>query len=202
MTKFKLALLLLIPMLLYSQTAKEQLTGLQNKYKAVKTITADFRQVTKSDAVENEYKSEGKLFFKKEDKFRLELKDQVLVTDGKTVWNHNTKAKKVIITKFDSEPSLLSLDRFILDLPNECDARFSGEGKDKCIQLKPKKKNSDFREIKIFPDNNSILSKLEFTDSNGNFFSFEFSNVKLDVNLSDKQFIYSVPKGTRTVDLR
>jgi len=202
MMKLKIFVLILIPVLIFGQNAKDQLAELQNKYKAVKSFTADFSQSTKAKSVEKEYKSSGKIYFKKEDKFRVELTDQILVTDGKSVWNHNVKQKKVIISKYDSEPSVLSLDKFILEFPKECDVRFAGEGSSRYILLKPRKSNSEFKEIRIFPDSKSILSKLEFTDANGNFFSFEFSNVKLDENISDKQFNYSVPKGTRTVDLR
>lgn len=200
MTKLKVLLILFFPVLIYSQSAKELLSGLQEKYKSIKSFTADFKQNTKTDLQKEPFQSSGKIYFKKNNKFRIEMKDQLLVSDGKTVWNANTKQKKVIITNFDSEPSVLSLDKFILEYPQQCDASFTSANK--VILLKPKKKNGEFRDIKIYPDKESILTKVEFTDSGGNYFSFEFSNVKLDENLSDKQFSYTVPKGTRTVDLR
>lgn len=202
MTKLKILLLLFIPAFIYSQSAGEVLANLQTKFKATKNFTADFVQVTKTGADKAEFKSSGKIYFKKGNKFRIELKDQVLVTDGKTVWNHNTKQKKVIITNYASEPSVLSLDKYLLEYPKLCDASFAGNSDNKIIELKPKKKNTGFKEIIIFPNETSILSKVEFTDANGNYFSFEFSNVKLNENLSDRQFSYTVPKGTRTVDLR
>ena len=202
MTKLKILLILLFPILVYSQSAKEILTNLQNKYKSIKSFSADFVQQTKTELQKGEYKSSGKVYFKKSNKFRIEMKEQLMVSDGKTVWNQNTKQNKVIITNFDSEPSILSLDKFILEFPQQCEASFSGGAAGKIIQLKPRKKNAEFKDVKIYPNDSSILSKVEFTDSNGNYFSFEFSNVKLDENLSDKQFSYTVPKGTRTVDLR
>ncbi len=202
MTKLKILLILLFPLLVYPQSAKEILTSLQNKYKLIKSFSADFVQETKTELQKGEYKSSGKVYFKKSNKIRIETKEQLMISDGKTIWNHNLKQNKVIITNFDSEPSILSLDKFILEFPRQCEASFTGSSNRKIIQLKPSKKNAEFKDIKIYPDENTILSKVEFTDANGNYFSFEFSNVKLDENLSDKQFSYTVPKGTRTVDLR
>jgi chaperone LolA len=202
MTCIKILLILFFPVFIYAQTAKELLTDMQAKYNSVKCFTADFNQNTKTDLQKEPFKSSGKIYFKKSNKFRIEMKDQLLISDGKTVWNHNLKQNKIIITNFDSEPSVLSLDKFILDYPGQCDASYTGDAANKAILLKPKKKNAEFKNIKIYPDSGSILSKVEFTDAGGNYFSFEFSNVKLDENLSDKQFSYTVPKGTRTVDLR
>lgn len=202
MKKLILLLICLIPAFVFSQSAKEELSSIQYRFKSAKSFTADFAQVTKTGLDKNEFKSSGKIQFKKNNKFRIELKDQLLITDGKTVWNHNTKQKKVIITRFDSEPSVLSLDKFILEYPQECEVSFTGDSSQKIIQLIPKKKNPEFKSIKIYPDETSLLSKVEFTDANGNYFSFEFSNVKLNENLNDRQFSYIVPKGTRAVDLR
>ena len=196
-----LIFLLFMPALVYPQSAKDLLVKLQGKYKSVKSFTADFSQSTKAETGKDEFTSSGRIYFKKKDKFKIEFKDQILVTDGATVWNYNRKQNKVIITGFDNGPSVLSLDKFILEYPNECEASFAGEG-DKIIVLKPKDKDADFREIRITPDESTILSKVEFTDANGNYFSFRFTNVKLNENLSDKLFKYTVPKGTRTVDLR
>lgn len=202
MKKLLFLFILFIPVFIYSQSAKETLALLQIKFKSTKSFTADFTQVTQTGADKNGFKTSGKIYFKKGNKFRIEMKDQLLVTDGKTVWNHNAKQNKVIITKYDSEPSVLSLDKYILEYPQQCDVSFKEKSGIQVIELTPKKKNTGFKGITIYPDDSSILSKVEFTDANGNYFSFEFSNVKLNENLSDRQFSYTVPKGTRTVDLR
>lgn len=202
MRKLLLLLLLFMPVLIYSQNAQEILKGLQNKYRQIKSFTADFEQITNAGVDKKEFKSSGRIFFKKENKFRIELKDQLLVSDGKTVWNHNIKMKKVIVTNYDSEPAVLSLDKFILEYPSECTVTFAKGGEGKTLFLQPKKNNTPFREIKIYPDEASILQRIEFTDANGNYFSFRFSNVKPDENIGDKQFNYIAPKGIRTIDLR
>lgn len=202
MMKLKILLLLFIPAFIYSQSAREVLSSLQTKFQSTKDFTADFVQVTKTGSDKKEFRSSGKIYYKKGNKFKIEMKDQLLVTDGKTVWNHNARQNKVIITNYASEPSVLSLDKYILEYPRQCEPSFAGNSGNKIIELKPKKKNAGFKEIIIFPSETSILSKVEFTDANGNYFSFEFSNVKLNENLSNRQFSYTVPKGTRTVDLR
>ena len=44
---------------------------------------------------------DGKFLFKKENQLRLELKNLIIVSDGKTNWNYNKKQNKVIITNYD-----------------------------------------------------------------------------------------------------
>jgi len=202
MMKYKLLFLLFLPTAVFSQSAKELLTELQNKYKSVNSFTASFNQVTRNGIEKNEFNSSGKIYFKKKNKIRVELKEQLLISDGKTVWNYNKKQNKVIISNNEAEPSVLSLDKFILGYPAECEASFTGKQEQKIILLTPKKKNAPFKEIKIYPDNSSILTKIEFTDTNGNYFSFGFTDVKLDGDIKDSQFMFTAPKGIRTVDLR
>ena len=201
MKKLNILFLFLIPALIYSQSAKETLLSFQNKYKTVKSFTADFAQETKSNLNKDTYKNSGKIYFEKINKFRIEFQGQLLITDGTSVWNYNKKQNKVVITNYNSEPSVFSLDKYILDYPKDCEATYFNQAQ-KILLLKPKKKGMDFKDIKIYTSNSQIMSRIEFTDANGNYYSFEFSNVKLNEKINGQQFTFITPKGVRSVDLR
>ena len=78
------------------------LNDLQNHFNSIKDFSADLVQLNNGKV-----NLEGKLFFKKENNLRLELKNLNIVSDGKTNWNYNKGQKKVIISNYDeNDPSV------------------------------------------------------------------------------------------------
>ena len=69
------------------------LKKLQENFNSLKDFSADLVQLNNG-----KINLEGKIFFKKENNLRLELKNLIIVSDGKTNWNYNKRLKKVIIS--------------------------------------------------------------------------------------------------------
>ena len=67
-----------------NDAGEKLLGGLQDKFNKITNLSAEFNQTTNGKAAMN-----GKFFFKKEDKFRIELKNSTLVSDGITNWSYN-----------------------------------------------------------------------------------------------------------------
>ena len=88
-----LLLLLFLMQPVFSQNSR-LLKNLQSSFDSLKDFSADFVQLNNGKV-----NIEGKFFFKKENKLRLELKNLIIVSDGKTNWNYNKRQKKVIMMK-------------------------------------------------------------------------------------------------------
>ncbi len=175
------------------------LKDLQDKYNSIKDFSADFVQL--SNGKEN---LRGKFFFKKENKLKLELKNLIIVSDGKTNWNYNKKQKKVIISSYDeNDPSVLSLKRIIFDYPSKCSVTESVEPGENVLVLKPEPNsgiNADL--IKIWISKENLVEKVSMKESAGNIIEVKFSNYKINTGLADSKFSFTPPEGTKTVDLR
>ena len=147
---------------------------------------------------------EGKLFFKKENNLRLELKNLIIVSDGKTNWNYNKRLKKVIISDYDkNDPSVLSLKRIIFDYPAKCEVSETVEKGENVLVLKPKPDsgiNADLIKIWINKENN--VSRVSASESSGNDIEVRFSNYKINAGIQDSKFSFTPPQGTKVIDLR
>jgi len=192
---------------LYAQTAEELIKKVQNKFESISDLSADFTQTSIIPGSKSSVKNTGKLFYQKENKYRIEFKSVEIISDGSTIWNHNKKAKKVIINNADDETNTFSIKNLIVDLPKQSSAILIGNEKingreNKVISLKPKNKESNFESIKIWCDNNYMVHKVEIVDNNDASMVFELSSVKTNQNISSDKFAFKQPSGTEVIDLR
>ena len=193
---------ILFVMFLYAAAAgqdnsNELLKSVQSKYNSLNTLSVNF---TKYSGSKEDFS--GKLYLKNENKLRIELKNNIIITDGNTFWNYNRKENKVIINNYDpSEPSELSLNIFINVYPSESNISSGKEGNYKTLTLEPKTSDLNFNSAKLFLNDDDLIEKVEIDSNSGNAV-ITFSGYKLNPELPDSEFTYSPPKGIKVIDLR
>ena len=175
----------------------ELLNAVQSKYNSINTLTADF---SKSSGSKEDFS--GKIYLKKENKLRIELKNNTIITDGETFWNYNKKENKVIINNYDeSEPSELSLNNFIQVYPSKSNVSSGEEGNYKILRLVPKTAELNFSSAKLYINKDDLVEKV-IIDSNSGKSTITLSGYKLNQDIPDSEFTYSPPKGIKVIDLR
>ncbi len=175
----------------------ELLNAVQSKYNSINTLTANF---SKSSGSKEDFS--GKIYLKKENKLRIELKNNTIITDGETFWNYNKKENKVIINNYDeSEPSELSLNNFIQVYPSKSNVSSGEEGNYKTLTLVPKSAELNFTSAKLYINNDDLVEKV-IVDSNSGKSTIRLSDYKLNQDIPDSEFTYSPPKGIKVIDLR
>ncbi len=198
----KISVFMILSMFLYASvygqdSRSDLLNALQAKYNSANTIFVNF--IKYSGSKED---FSGKLLLKKDNKLRIELKNNTIITDGKTFWNYNKNEKKVIINNYDpSEPSELSLNTFINDYPSKSNVTSGEEGNYKTLTLEPKTSGLNFNSAKLFINKENLVDKV-IIDSNSGTAVITFTGYKLDRDLPDSEFTYSPPEGTKVIDLR
>jgi outer membrane lipoprotein-sorting protein len=175
--------------------ADELLKAVQEKFKSVNDLSADVQYNTQKKGG-----SKGKVFFKKDDKIRLELQNMTLVSDGSTTWNHSKKDNKVIINSHDeTSHSALSFDELLHKYPDQSDVTVSGN----VLTLTPKKNSElNFSSVKLWVNKENLINKIEVQQAGGGKIEIELSNYKVNQNLPDSQFTLSPPEGSQVIDLR
>ena len=181
-----------------AQNAK-LLEELQNHFNSIKDFSADLVQLNNG-----RINLKGKIFFKKENNLRLELKNIIIVSDGKTNWNYNKKLKKVIISDYDeNDPSVLSLKRIIFDYPAKCEVSETMEKGENVLVLKPQPNsgiNADVIKIWINKENN--VTRVSASEASGDDIEVRFSNYVVNAGIPDSEFSFTPPQGTKVIDLR
>ncbi len=183
---------------LYAQDkGNELLKSVQSKYNSINTLSVNF---TKTSGSKEDFS--GKLYLKKENKLRIELKNNTIVTDGETFWNYNKKENKVIINNYDTEePTELSLNNFIQVYPSKSNVISGEEGGYETLTLEPKNSELNFNSAKLYINNDNLVEKV-IIDSNSGKSSIVLSGYKLNPDIPDSEFSYSPAKGIKVIDLR
>lgn len=174
------------------------LKNLQDEFRNVEDISADFKQFNNG-----KLSLSGKLLYKKSNKLRLELKNAVIISNGKDNWNYSKKDKKVVVSDHDeSSPGVFSLEKFIYDYPSRCNITESNENGSIIVNLKPKGSDLNFSNAKLYPNSENFIKKLIISDMDNNQYLIEFSNLKVNSGIADGKFNFVPPEGTKVIDLR
>ena len=196
--------LLLAPFLLGVQQSEDKIIeDLQNKFESIQTLKADFRQLSTSSLDDDKINVEGKFFYKKQDKYRIELTDQMIVSDGEKVWNYNKKLNRVVVNTTSNDPSSLSLDKFIFEYPEKSSIEILQNNEEvKIVKIIPEDYELNFSYAKLWIDENNLIKRIEVADAGGSKFVFEFLDIILNTTIKDSMFNLNIPEGTKVIDLR
>lgn len=192
-------LLLFTANLNFDDAGEKLLKNLQAKFDKVKDLSADFKQSTNGKAILN-----GRFFFKKEDKLRIEFKNSILVSDGATNWSYNQKEHKVIISNNDeSNASPFSLKKIVYDYPKECALISELDNNTEVLVLTPNKDlYIGYSLIKIWMNKENLINRIVLKDNADNLIQIDFSKYKVNQKISDSKFNFTPPEGSKVIDLR
>ena len=112
MIRFKSIIQLLIPILLVTGSAdamspKAALKTLQKKYQTLHSLSVDFREVFEWGLTGESNIRLGKMMVTKDNRFRIDTVDQLIVSDGTDIYRYNRDRKQVIIEHIQDEDKFL-----------------------------------------------------------------------------------------------
>jgi outer membrane lipoprotein-sorting protein len=178
--------------------ADKVLNDLQAKFDTIKDLSVEFAQ-----SGNGKNKLAGKLFLKKENKLRINTESLLIVTDGITSWNYNKKVNKVIISSYDeNDPGVFSINELVYELPAESDIKLTNENGQNILTLTPNSYTYSFDEVKLWINEDNLISKVRIKDSTMGKTEVTFTNYKLNQGLQDSEFSFIPPEGSRIIDLR
>jgi outer membrane lipoprotein carrier protein len=203
MKKFLVIQLIILSVLNFCQDGNQIIKNVQDRFESISDFSSDFLQSTKLANSEKSVNYKGKFYFEKGNKYRIELKNSRIISNGKTIWNFNTNTKKVVINNIDSDVSAFSIKNIVYDYPAQSIVKFLGKEDDfNLIQLKPKKETDNFELIKLWIDENNLIKKVKIIDTSNSEITFELSNIKLNQKIPDDSFNFIPPQGVEIIDLR
>ena len=206
MKKKFIFLLFVISSLIFAQSANDVLKKIQNKFNSINNFTAGFSQSYFNAQGKDAGKANGKFSYKRKNKFIVELKSQLIISDGQTIWNNDKRFNRVVISNLSDDPTSFSLEQFIFNYPPLCKSRIvkdetvsSGET---LVEMIPKDQDLQFKVVKIWVSSDGMVSKLEIVDRGEMRYAFQFSEIKINQDLPDSKFSFTTPQGIKVIDLR
>ncbi len=145
-------------------------------------------------------RSHGNIQVERPDKFRLQYMKpyaQLYIADGKKLWSYDEDLEQIVVKPqtdaLQNSPAMvLSSLKLLRD-----NYQVSHQGKKQGVdwyRLKPKQNDAGFEAVFLAFKNNK-LTKMELLDSFGQTTRLEFSDMKVNIPLTDKTFKFTPPKG-------
>ncbi len=190
------------------QTAQDVLDHLRQRYEEANDAQVKFSQRVKLSVAKVEQHASGLVEFKKEHKYRIELEDQTIVTDGQTVWSYSRPAQQVLIDKYTLDERTISPERILTGAPQDFAATLLGKesagNRDLFVlKLVPKGQQTTVKSMKLWVDDDEwLIRKVELLDWNGTETTYTVSEIRLNLGLPDSRFTFEIPQGANVVDLR
>jgi len=193
----------------FAEDVEDIIKKVQKKYDKMDNFSAAFKQLEIFKLTGSQNELEGKIFIRQGIKYRFESDDQTVVTDGKSVWTYNAISKQLIIDKVRENSGALLPRDLLYKYPKNSYAALLGEetlNNRSCylVKLTPKENFPGYlKEIRLWVDKSeSLVSRMETTDLNGNNTIFDITSVNSKTELPDTLFSFQPQDGVDVVDMR
>ena len=186
--------------LVYSQDAQEIIKKVQSNYKVIKDAKASFSHSGKKNS------ESGTIYIQKENKYRIETKGQVLVTDGVTSWSYSIKKKQVVVDNYKDDGNTFSPNKFLFNYPENFYSDLDGSetiSRMDCYLLKltPRSKGN-VKSAKIWVDKEeNLIRKITISSKEGTD-TYLLKKISLDSGVSSSKFSFTPPSDVEVIDLR
>lgn len=184
--------------------AQEVAAALQKKYDAIKDFTADFVHDSEGGVLRKKQTERGVVQVKKPGRMRWDYKapePKIFVSDGHRIYLHIPADNQVIISPVPEQDQATTAVMFLVgkgNLTRDFTVSYAeGGGPDTyALRLQPKLPERDYDWLQIVVDRRTLqIRSLSAADSQGGRSTFQFSNFKENVGLSDKTFTFKIPRG-------
>ena len=188
----------------FSQDASQILNSLSEKTKSYKNISIDFDFKYENELEDIREKKSGKIIIENE-KFKLEIDDQIIVCNGKDQWIYSKETNEVQILEYDRTNEFMNPKNLLniyeqgynyrYDKEIEIDSKFYH-----LIDLFPNEENNEIIKISLaISKDENMVKKIEAFESNGAIYTYTViksrynrKNLKFDFNTSKYENIYII----------
>ncbi|HEV3058038.1 MAG TPA: outer membrane lipoprotein chaperone LolA [Vicinamibacterales bacterium] len=188
-------------------TATELAQSLQKRIDGIKDFSADFVHAYEGGVLKKRVIERGRLLVKKPGKMRWEYTEpeaKSFVSDGAKLYSYVPADKQVIVSPVPADDQATTPTLFLAgkgSLTRDFTASLADlppgmpEGS-RTLKLVPKSRQQDYDWLMLVVDPVTLgIRGLVTVDAQGGKSSFSFTNLKENLNLSDKDFTFKIPRG-------
>jgi outer membrane lipoprotein-sorting protein len=175
------------------------------KIESIKQMCADYVQTFYWQLADETNAVGGTVCVRNGVSFRIENRDQQIITDGKTLWTISHVNEQVIIDHAENSTSDNPfLYRYLRDMIKVYEAKLVSEDANQYyLQLTARSEDEFQREVQLYIDKKTdLLKKAVQVDINGNTVTYELTNVNLGVELDNSVFQANYPASYEVIDMR
>jgi len=190
-------------------SAKKIVENVTKRYQTITDVSAHFEQTFFWKLAGEQQTIEGKIYVKDGKKYRIETDDQLIVTDGLTIWTLSKTNKQVLVDALNENSQQNPLMREFLTryseeyIPKLVDQKEIKGAEYYLVELSAKSEDMFITKVGIWVDEKTwLMLSVEQTDINGNLTKYIVTDVDFNTKLSETLFKIEVPEGYELIDLR
>ncbi|MEN7550174.1 outer membrane lipoprotein carrier protein LolA [Rapidithrix thailandica] len=199
---------------LFAQNTKDPqalkvLDAMSAKYKQIPAFTAQFKYQLENTATKQKESMEGKITVK-DNQYHLDMGDQEIFNNQKTVWTYIKSINEVTITEYEPDPEEVNITDLHSIYKDGYKYRLNGNEKvnnKDCsiVELHPEDRNLSFFQITLYiSKSDNTIQQWKIFEKNGRSYEFLVKNFTSNVSVSDSDFVFNKSKypGVEEIDLR
>lgn len=206
MNHFRFSALLSMALLGFTTLAYSEASAdlLQTKLNAIKSMTANFKQIVKVKKREVS-RSSGSMALQRPGRFRWQTKEpmaQLVVADGKKMWIYDEALEQVSVknqSKGLGGTAALFLSGYDDTVTRDFEVTQKANGQALEFDLHAKEPKANFQRIKM-QFTKDTLTGMELFDQLGQHTFVSLTQIKLNPKLADRLFQFKPPKGVDVVE--
>lgn len=207
MRKLNSVLILLFVSMFYfgfaKETNKDELFAkLQKEFKNLESVHILFSMSEGSNLM-------GELHAKKGGKMRLSLKDNIIISDGKSIWNVNP-GSSVSISDYEAS-SDFSLENIFFDLVEELEPisysslSKTNSSEKNSLKLAPKK-NSKYKDrikyMNVYLNSSSDFTRIQIISNDSSSMTYVIKSLEINPKIGNDKFTFKPSPDLEVIDFR
>jgi chaperone LolA len=197
-----------LPVMAAEISSQEIIQKVEQKLNEQKTVKAHFEETYLWKLTGEKQSITGEFVLKGENRFRITTEDQVIVSDGETLWTYNKPTRRVLIDKLEKADNDWLPQKLFMKAQKEYRHRMAGEEAvqgQNCylVEFSAEKEDMYITKMKVWVGKESwIPVKIEQTDISKNRTVYLLSEIQTGEPIEDSIFQFRAPESAEVIDLR
>jgi len=174
---------------------------------AAKGIRVDFEEIYEWKQTGEKQSLQGELILNGQNQFRVTTQDQIIVSDGVTLWTFSKPSNRVLIDRLEQTDNTLLPQQLFFSYKKDYQVKAAKEetvGGATCsvLFLSSNKKDVYITQIKAWIEKDKwIPKKIEQTDLSKNRITYILKNVEINIPVDPGTFQFVIPEGAEVIKL-
>ncbi len=170
-------------------------------------FSAKFTQTVSTGDFFDDEKIEGTLIMNYPRQFRIDTHEQVLASDGDTLWSYSAENEQVTIEAVSKSKETITPADYLFNFKQSYYLDYdSTDVIDKVrvrrVSLRSKSEDQFIRSMKVYIDATTYhIRRVVYRDLNDNKITLDFSDWKMGIKATPDQFRFKTPRGVEEVRL-
>jgi outer membrane lipoprotein carrier protein len=181
--------------------------SLEQRYQRIHDFSADFTHTYRGGLLRTQATEQGRMAIKKPGMMRWEYttpEKKLFVSDGRKIYSYIPQDRQVIVSDVPAEDEATTPALFLTgkgDIARDFIASFADASRGLyALKLVPRRAEQDYEYLVLIVDPATLqIRALTARDPQGGESTFTFGNLKENQGLSDKDFVFRIPRGVDVI---